>query len=169
MNFLEKGDHALKKLFMDSSDTFFGRTIEDILASNFFDSFDANILEQQDLYRVYIGVPGVTREDITIQVDGRVMWVSVRRRVEEDSWKTIKFNKHLRRSFVLPFDADANNIKAKCQNGLLTINIGKTKPKDTHRVIQISGEESGDITRKKINGWWTQLADKANRLLSKKR
>jgi|SRR5690349_81967 len=165
MNLLEKGNNSLKKLFLDTSNTFFGRTIEDILASNFFDSFEADILEQPDLYRLFIRVTGITRDEITINVDGRVMWVTARRKVERGSWKSIEFSKHIRRSFVLPFDADANNIKAKCKSGLLTINIGKTKPKDAHRIIQISGEESGATKPARLSAWWIELFDKAQRLL----
>jgi hypothetical protein len=68
---------------------------------------------------------------------------------------------------VLPLDADASNIKAKCRNGLLTINIGKIKSKKIHITIQISGEESGTTTRGRITAWWTQLVDMAQRLLSR--
>jgi len=169
MNLLEKGNYTLKKFFGDSTDTFFGRTIEDILASNFFDSLDARIRELRDSYVLEIGVPGMTRKDITIHVDGRVMWVSAHRNVKDDSWRTMEFSNHLSRSFALPLDTDTNNIKAKCRNGLLTINIGRNKPKNAHRIIKISGEEPGTIKHNRINFWWTQLLDKSRRLLQRKK
>ena len=43
MNGLMKQNHTLRKVFTDSRDRFFGRTIDDILGDNFFNSFDTNI------------------------------------------------------------------------------------------------------------------------------
>lgn len=168
MNLVEKGNHMLMKIFPDSADTFFARTIDDVLASNFFDSFDANIIEQRDSYRLEIAVPGLTRGDLTIDVDGRTMSVSTRR-VEHRAWRKIEFRKHVQRSFVLPIDADVNNIKAKCRHGLLTIHIGKIKRQGLHKVIQVSGGEPGSTARERITSWWTRLQDRSSRLLNRKR
>ena len=170
MNSLMKGNHTLKKFFIDSSDALFGRTIDDILRNNFFDSFDANVREEQDAYKIEIAVPGMTRHDITIRVDGRVMWVSAQRQEKNSSWRTMEFStKHLQRSFALPADADANNIKAKCRNGLLAIRIGKVRQTGSHRIIQVDGEESRAVLNDKLTSWWTRLVDKANRMRTKKR
>lgn len=165
MNLLEKRNRTLKGLFPGSADTFFGRTIEDILDSNFFDSFDTHILEQQDSYRLEMAVPGLTRKDLTVDVDGRIMSVSARRKTENQSWRSVESGRHLRRSFVLPLDADTNNIKAKCLHGLLTIRIGKVRPEGVHRVIQVSGKPSGLTASQRIASRWTRLLDKAKRLL----
>lgn len=170
MNSLTKGNHTLKKFFLDSTDAFFGRTIEDILTNNFFSSFDANIYEEKDSYMVEIGVPGMTPKDVSIRVDGRVMWVTGERKKESSSWRAREFSStKLQRSFALPSDADTNNIKAKCRNGLLTVRIGKMKDKGAHRVIEISGEDSNSTGYQAVTSWWTRLLDKANRLLTKKK
>jgi HSP20 family protein len=167
MNSLMTNNSTIGKFFRESRDTFFGRTIEDILRNDPIDSFDINIRENQDVYTLEMGVPGMTRRDITIQVDGRVMWVSAQRQAENHSWRTTEFaNKLFHRSFSLPEDADTSNIKAKCRNGLLTIEISKAKATRASRVIPISGEGSNLIRPDKITSWWTQLIDKGRALLA---
>jgi HSP20 family protein len=134
MNALMKGNQTLEKLFKDSQDALFGRTIDDILGHDFLNSFDANISEEQNLYRLEIAVPGMSRNDVDIRLDGRIMWVSAQSQKKKTSWNSMEFNsKHFQRSFVLPADADPNDIEAKCRNGLLTISIGKIKVKGAHR------------------------------------
>lgn len=169
MNSLTNGNHALKKFFMDSSDVFFGRTIDDILMNNFFDSFNANIREEQDAYRIEVAVPGMTRHDITIRVDGRVMWVSAQRQKESTSWRNKEFTtKHLQRSFVLPVDADTNGIKAKCRNGLLTIRVAKIRNNGSNRIVQVEGAEYPIEMNNTLTSWWSRLVNAMRRLFVKK-
>ena len=169
MNSLMKKNHTLEKFFADSSDTFFGRTVEDILKANFFDSFDANIHDGPGSYNLEIAVPGMTRRDITIHVDDRVMWILGHTKKGNKSLRSVEFSsKHLQRSFALPSDADTNKIKAKCRNGLLTVEIAKTKTNGSHRLITIGGEESDTTTNNRITSWWTAVIDKECRLLTGK-
>ncbi len=170
MNTLKKENHTVGKLFRDSTDTSFGRTIDDILSLDFFNSFDASIREEHDSYRLEIAVPGMTRKDITIHIDGSVMWVSAQKQEKNNSLMAMEFNsRHFQRSFALPAEADTNNIKAKCRNGLLTIRIGKIKAKKMHRVIRIGGEETNTTISDKITSRWSRLMEKANQLFKRKR
>lgn len=170
MNSLIKENHTLNKFLFDSRDISFGRTIEDILNNNFFDSYDASIREQYDSYTIELPVPGMTRKDITITVDEPVMWVAGQRQKENDSMRDAQFEgKHLRRSFTLPADADTNNIKAKCRNGLLTISIARLGKKGSHRIIQVAGDESNLELNNRVMLWWTRLVDRASQMLTRKR
>lgn len=168
MNKLMKQNHTLPKVYSSSRDIFFGRTIDDILGNNFFHSFDSNIREEENFYRLEIAVPGMRRKDITIHLDDNVMWVSAQKQEKNTSWNYIEFNgKRFQRSFALPADADINNIKAKCRNGLLTIYIGKTKVKGMHRVIKVN-DETSDKTLGNLTSWWNRLMDKTRQLFVKK-
>lgn len=169
MNSLIKGTHTLKKFFLDSTDAFFGRTIEDILTNNFFNSFDVNIREEEHTYIMEIGVPGMTRKDVSIRVDGQVMWISAERQQQSTLWRSREFSStRLNRTFTLPADADTNNMHAKCRNGLLTIQIPKVKAKGTHRVIRISDDERRLTIYNNVTSWWSRLIDRAQRFLGKK-
>jgi HSP20 family protein len=168
MNGLMKQNHTLRKVFTDSRDKFFGRTIDDILGDNFFNSFDTNIREEENSYRLEIAVPGMKRKDITIHLADTIMWVSAQKEEKNTSWNSMEFNsRRFQRSFALPADADINNTKAKCRNGLLTIHIGKLKVKGTHRVIKVNGESS-DQTPGNLTSWWNRLMDKTRQLFVKK-
>lgn len=165
MNALMKGNPI--KLFSESRDTLFGRTIDDILDNSFPGYFDADIREGRDSYRLEIPVPGMRSKDINIHIDDTVMLVSAQKGVKKTSWKSAEVSpKRFQRSFVLPADADTNHIKAKCRNGMLMIRIGKIKSK-AHRVIKITGENSGE-TGGKLASWWNRLASKTRELFVRK-
>lgn len=168
MNTLMKGNHTLEKIFTDEGGSFFSRTIDEILTQDLFNSFDANMREEQDSYKLEIATPGMTRNDITIKIDGSVMWISAQRQKKSNSWNIREFNSnHLRRSFTLPAQADTNNIQAKCRNGLLTIQIGKVKPKRTHRVIKIEGADTNTtILPDKTISWWSGIMHRIRQLFT---
>lgn len=168
MNGLMKQNHTLRNVFTDSRDKFFGRTIDDILGDNFFNSFHSNIREEENAYRLEIAVPGMRRRDITIHLEDTIMWVSAQKEEKNTSWNSMEFNsKRFQRSFALPADADINNIRAKCRNGLLTIRIGKLKAKRTHRVIKVDGEISNQAPGN-LTLWWNRLMCRTRQLFAKK-
>jgi HSP20 family protein len=169
MNQLMKANRPFRNILTESRDAFFGRSIEDIMENNFFNSFDSNIHEGRDSYTLEIAVPGMERKDITIHLDDTIMWVSAQKDQKDTSWDSMEFNnKRLQRSFTLPDDADINNIKAKCRNGLLTIHIGKVRVKGTPRVIKVNGE-SPDQSARKLTSWWKRLKDTTHQLFVRKR
>ena len=94
-----------------------------------------NILERAEEYEIQLVVPGLKREDFHIEVEDNVLAVSFEKK-EED--QTNRENKFLRkeysidgfsRTFKIPKHADAENIKAKYEDGLLYIAIPRQDPK----------------------------------------
>ena len=164
MNALVRRTNNLGTFFRDTRDTFFARGVDDILKYDFFNSLEANIYENPNGYRLEIAVPGMTRKDISIQVQGDVMSVSAQKQLRDDSWRTFEFNSTMfQRSFVLPKDADVNAINARCRDGLLTIQIRKIKNNGAHRTIKIQGGG----TNKNISAgvsWWHWIKHKIARL-----
>jgi HSP20 family protein len=164
-----KGNYSLEKLFNDARDTFFGTTAEDILVHDFFNSLDANIWEEENWYRMEVAVPGMTRKDITIQVDGPVLRISAQKQKKVNRWHAEEFSStHFQRSFVLPADADVANIRAKCRNGLLTIRVSKIKTKRMQSVIRIQGEEVSAKPSEKVMSWLQNLKRKVQQLMAGK-
>ncbi len=87
--------------------------------------------------RVTAELPGVLPEDIEVTVDSDTLTISGNRSSEElpDDAKLIRRERRLgefSRSIELPFHADADNISAQFNNGVLEINIPRLpeeKPK----------------------------------------
>lgn len=88
-----------------------------------------DLLETEELYQLYIDIPGVEKENISMNVISQnLLQIQVERKTN-DSSKYLKrertsglFSKQL----SLPKDADLQSIKAKYDNGVLFVTIMKT-------------------------------------------
>lgn len=89
-----------------------------------------DLVEREDAYTLNMDVPGMTREDLEIEVIGRSVVVTGSRSSEQeeqgDAWR------HAERSFgtfsrslELPFDIDPSTVNARVANGELCITIAK--------------------------------------------
>ena len=121
--------------------------------------FDLDFEEQEKQYRLKADLPGVSKEDITVKVEDDILTISSERKAEssgteaasapgqdEKSGPGIKKSKfhyqerfygQAMRSFSLPKDADADNIAAKYENGVLELTIPKQAPIDRTKKITI--------------------------------
>jgi HSP20 family protein len=90
-----------------------------------------DVKESDKAYTVQAEVPGVSKEDIHVSIEGNV--VTLRAEVKQQDSQT-KDEKVLRteryygavaRSFQLPSDIDQGNAKAKYDNGVLTLTLPK--------------------------------------------
>ncbi len=122
----------------DEVDRFFNGFGLDLNASDSVWSPTVDISETENQYEVNAEVPGLKKEDIKLSVEDNVLTLSGERKVEKE---TDKKNYHriervygkFERSFRLPKEVDAENIKASYKNGVLTVHIPKTeavKPKE---------------------------------------
>lgn len=92
----------------------------------------ANIEEREGAYLMEFDLPGVKKEDIKIDVQGRVFTVTGERKREEKSeyagyqrYECVsgKFS----RSFTLPEGVDPSQVDAKLSDGILRIEIPKSE------------------------------------------
>ena len=96
-----------------------------------------NVIETDKEYKVEIAAPGLTRDDFKIDInEDNELTVSMEKKVEknEESEKEGKKHTYLRREFsyssfrqrmILPDNVNVDNIDAKMENGVLTIDIPK--------------------------------------------
>ena len=78
-------------------------------------------------------VPGLTKDDLSIFVDGDKLKVSY----TSEEGKS-NFVKSFERTYSIGDDLDSKKITAKVDNGILTVLIPKDKKKNTQRTISIN-------------------------------
>jgi HSP20 family protein len=94
-----------------------------------------NILEKDNEYEIQLVVPGMTREDFHMEVEDNVLTVTYEKKENEDTNDDNKFLRKefslegFNRKFTIPKHADAENIRARYEKGMLYISIPREDPK----------------------------------------
>ncbi len=101
-----------------------------------------NSLENNDSYEIDLAVPGMKKEDFTIELNDKVLLISseTSNTMENDKMRLNEFNfSSFQRSFRVPDSVDQDKIKANYKNGILKIKLPKRKESISkpNRVINI--------------------------------
>lgn len=103
-----------------------------------------DIVETADEVRCHLEVPGLTPEDIEIRVQDNMLVVAGEKKAREEQGQEGGFRSverrygRFERSFTLPRSIDTNHVKARHENGVLTIVLPKVEASKPRR-IQIEG------------------------------
>jgi HSP20 family protein len=128
------------------------RVFDDVMRESFgtFTSVAAfspsvDVRTDEDRMAFYLDVPGVKQEDLSVEVEGRVLKVHGERKFEgDDKGQTVYGRSYgsFDWSWALPEGMDVENLKASLDSGVLTIDIPK-HPKAKPRKIPIlaSGQQ----------------------------
>lgn len=101
-----------------------------------------NVQEQEKEFVLSLAVPGMNKNDFTIDVDQDVLSISAVSKenpsTTDNHFTRREFNFHsFKRSFSLPESVDTTKIKAKYIDGILTVHLPKRKealPQPTKRI-----------------------------------
>ena len=101
-----------------------------------------NSLENNDSFEIDLAVPGMKKEDFTIELNDKVLVISseTSNTLENDKMRLNEFNfSSFQRSFIVPDSVDQDKIKANYKNGILKIKLPKRKESISkpNRVINI--------------------------------
>jgi HSP20 family protein len=117
----------VNNLFDNDLGDFFGKRFSDPAA---------NIIENNDSFRLEIAVPGLNKDDFRINLENNILTISAEledeKREEGKNYSRKEFYYgSFSRAFTLPKTIDLEKIKADYQNGILCITLPK---KDEARV-----------------------------------
>ena len=124
----------MNRLFLD----FFGRTPGRRMMSDGLWAPIMDIEETKDDIIVKAEIPGMTKDDVKIQVTGDMLTISGERKREEES-KDKTYHRiersygQFQRMITLPSEVQSAKAKASYENGVLTIRLPKSeevKPKE---------------------------------------
>lgn len=100
-----------------------------------------NTREGEYAYHVEVDLPGVKKEDISVDLKDNVLTIAGERKTkkevkEKDYYKKESSYGKFQRSFTLPDNTDAENIEANSQDGVLEVVIPKMKKskKETKKI-----------------------------------
>lgn len=120
-------------LFDDIFDGFFSplSSMHNSLKLGEMNNLKVDIYEKDDKIVVEAEIAGVAKEDISVDVKGKILTLGAERKHEEDvsdenSYRRERSYGSFERKFSLPFEVEADNINANLNNGVLTLTI--TKP-----------------------------------------
>jgi HSP20 family protein len=92
-----------------------------------------NVVDDDNEYQIEVAVPGLIKDDISINVKDRVLTIEH----ERDEEETFRFTNSFIKEYSLPDDVSVKGITAKVENGVLLVTLPKVKKKNTERTIEI--------------------------------
>jgi HSP20 family protein len=102
-----------------------------------------DITETDDEYRVRTEIPGVAKDDVTVEFEQGVLCIRGEKKSQRD--EKLERGRHLEcsygafsRSFRLPQDADTDQISAKFRDGVLEVVVAK-HPESKPKQIAVKG------------------------------
>jgi HSP20 family protein len=106
-----------------------------------------DVRETEDHVRVSAELPGLSKDDVEISIEGNNMLVLSGEKKAEDEkqeggyYRSERYYGSFSRRVLLPSDVDFDKADATFKNGVLTVMLPKTEEaKRKHRRIQIKGE-----------------------------
>lgn len=108
-----------------SFDRSFERFVNDAFFGNGHTGFD--IAQDDKAWTVTLDVPGVAREELSINVEGAIVRIETRPEAK----------RHLKAAYELPQEIDVEATTAKLENGVLTLTLAKKQPVSNARVIEV--------------------------------
>ncbi|MFN4082053.1 MAG: Hsp20/alpha crystallin family protein [Bacteroidia bacterium] len=101
-----------------------------------------NVIDNENNYEIEVAAPGLKKENFEVHVENGILTISGKTEKENEeknkNYTRKEFSsRSFSNSFTLPENADADNIGAKYDNGVLHLTINK-KQKETPAKKQVS-------------------------------
>jgi HSP20 family protein len=95
------------------------------------------IVEKDDSFEIEIDIPGVVKEDIELSVEDDYLTIIADRKPSASTGKVIKSSKSKRylNSYKLGTGVSQTDIKAKYDNGVLKVTVGKKQKSKENKIV----------------------------------
>lgn len=98
-----------------------------------------DVFENDDAIVVKAELPGVAKEDITVDVQGRTLTIKGERKAEnevqeERYYRKERFQGRFERAFTLPADVDPEAVKADYKDGVLKVEVPKPEKRKARKI-----------------------------------
>ena len=102
-----------------------------------------NIMETKDNYKLELCIPGLTKEDVKLNIDAEgnlvVEMVKETKKENKEEMRYLRHEfsvEHFRQTVMLPDDIHKEQISAKVENGILDIVIPKVTVEEKKQAMQ---------------------------------
>ena len=102
-----------------------------------------NIMETKDNYKLELCIPGLTKEDVKLNIDAEgnlvVEMVKETKKENKEEMRYLRHEfsvEHFRQTVMLPEDIHKDQISAKVENGILEIVIPKVTVEEKKQAMQ---------------------------------
>lgn len=102
-----------------------------------------NIEQTDEAYHLEVDAPNLERENLNLSLDGDTLVITAHQKDESESdhdgfyFKRSQYGS-FRQSWLLPEDAEPNNIEAKFKDGTLMIDVPKSKTESDSKSNKVS-------------------------------
>jgi len=119
--------------------TFYKDPLKDVLET-FFEreiSKDRSVkfLEKDEKYLIYLKVPGLTKDDLSISLKDDLLTIKYEK--EKNEHDEFLFTNSFKKFYFIPDDISEEDIRANVKNGILEIILPKSKEKNKERIISL--------------------------------
>ena len=114
------------------NNNYFDNLLQDFFKEdNEYKTLKTNIIENDDSYTMELLVPGFDKEDINITLENEYLTIEINKKEEKEKEYLLKEinNYSYKRSYYVG-KIELNDIKAKLNNGILSLSILKIKEKE---------------------------------------
>ena len=147
-------ENAMPQTFSSMLDRFFNESVNTRGLSSFTPHVDA--CETENGYEIEVALPGIRKEDITIDFQEGRLTISGERKFEKQEGDGKRYQiletqyGSFSRTFYLPDNVSPDQIAARMENGMLQVYVPKDEHKTMKRRISItdSDEATGNSTSK---------------------
>ena len=104
-----------------------------------------DVVDEEDAIRVTAELPGMDKDDITVNIDNDMLIIRGEKRNEDASkekgvYRSERYYGYFERAIPLPADLDRDKVEAKFKNGVLTVRLPKLpEARSTTKQIPVSG------------------------------
>lgn len=115
-------------------DPFFSMFDDVFLTPKLTYSPDVKVIKDETEYKLFISVPGLTKDDLKISIKDSEMLITF---TKDDDKENHYFVKNFTKKYIIPEDVKEQEIEARVENGVLSVFLPLLKRKPSERLLSI--------------------------------